>query len=136
MPSSNIWQYKFTFSSVITGEVTALNDLWIVGDQFLQRNYHMFPSMRDEARISRQPIPYCFEYFNVSSLYAKPQSLVKDMLAKFQGALVSGLNNTSKLPRILVVVPDEDILKFVNFATLGTRFVLGAAISWIVTQFN
>ena len=35
-----------------------------------------------------------------------------------------------------MVVPDKDIINFVNFSASGTRFVLGGAISWLITNIN
>ena len=124
------------FSSVFTGDITALNDLWLVGDAFLQNNYYIFPGIRDKARSSRQPIPYIFEYYNVKCFYMATDVLITDVLVKLVNSLILALNDTLKLPRIILVVPDTDIIDFVNFSASGTRFVFSAAITWIVTQMD
>ena len=121
---------------MFAGEIKVLNDLWIIGNSFMHKNYFAYPSLKDEVKLSRQPLPYAFEYYNVSAYYATPDALIKDVLARFYNALVSALNGSLKLPRILLVVPNEDRIKFVNFSLSGTCFVFSGVISWIVTNMN
>ena len=98
------------------------------------KNYHIFPELKREAVHNRQKVPYIYEYYNVSCFTSAPDALVLDILARFVNCLIKALNDMSKLPRFIVVVPETDILQFVNFSQQGTRYVCREAISWIVAQ--
>ena len=119
---------------MLVAEVTAVNDLWIIGDKFVNDNYHALSKMKTEANIARRPGPYIFDYFHVSCFTPNPQSLVKDVLARFVNCLIKALNDATKLPRIIIIIPDDDILCFINFVTYGIKQVCRSAISYVSTQ--
>ena len=115
------------------GEIKALNDFWIIGDDFVMQNYHHFQDIRRAAQVDRQPIPYIYEYY-VLCFTTAPDALVTDILTQFVNALVFALNDTLKLPCIILVIPGKDIIKYVDFDESGTRFMHGGALAWIITQ--
>ena len=118
------------------GEVVAHNDLWLIGDDFMGQTYYMLDKLKRDAVTSRSPIPYIFEYYNVKAFYVAEDHLIKDVLARFVNALILALNDISKISRLVIVIPDEDIIQHVDFTASGTRFVLGAAITWVVSQMS
>ena len=111
-----------------------MNDLWIIGDAFLNRNYHTLSEIKREAERARKQIPYIFDYYNIQCFTPNPKSLVSEVLAKFVNCLVKALNQTLKLPKLVVVIPDDDILRYVFEDTEECKRLTKTAIRWVVNQ--
>ena len=111
-----------------------MNDLWIIGERFVEEIYNTFTGMKIEAQSSRMPIPYTFDNYNVSCHFASSTSLITDVLARYVNAVITALNETNKLPRVIIFIPDMDLIDFIDFNDAGTRFVFGEAINWIISQ--
>ena len=46
------------------------------------------------------------------------------------------LNETKKLPRILLVIPDCDLLEYINFCDSGKSHVIGANLEWLINNID
>ena len=94
---------------IIAGEVKALNNIWLVGDDFLAEIYHILPGIRAEAKANKKDVPYIYEYYNITCITSSPSSSIKTPLVRMTNALIKGLNDFIKLPKYIVVIPDNDI---------------------------
>ena len=113
----------------------ALNNLWLIGHQFLNQIYHELPSIRHKAQTARQQVPYVYDFYNVSCFTPNLNSLVTDVLAKFVNCLVKALNDTVQLPRIILIIPDGDILRFIMRKDEDSAHILTmTALSLIINQ--
>ena len=134
--------------------VTAFKDLWIIGDDFVNKIYHSLPSMNAKAheqiRAAEQKAkrnmemeklpqhsvktPYVYNYFNIRCFTSKPASTNASIPARLVNCLIKTTNEIEKLPRIIVVVPDWDILKFINHTSYGVVEITDKIVRWIVTN--
>ena len=122
--------------------MTVLNDLWIIGDVFVNKNYYMLPQMKNEARHHRRQSLYIYDYFNVFFYAPNPLPHVNNALARVVNSYIKALNDAVKLPRI-VLVPDSDILRFArrqaedmaNNANNANMFIEGA-LKWVMNQLS
>ena len=57
-------------------------------------------------------------------------------MARLVNALIKALNNKDLkvLPRMIVIIPDEDLIKSINYFELGISNILESAIKWVVTN--
>ena len=117
-----------------TGQIQALNDVWIIGDSFVNEVYHVFQKMRDDARMDRRPLPYMYQQYNVACYTPNPKSVLKDVLARLVNCFIKALNNAKKLPRLVLVIPKDNRLKFINNNNFGVKMLSNRAISWVMTQ--
>ena len=65
--------------------------------------------------------------------------MIKNVLARIFNSLVEGLNRNKgndPLPRLLVVIPDADILKFINHYTYGVSAITGRCLNWLITNMD
>ena len=116
----------------------ALNDLWFVGDAFINKNYYMLPKLKHKAVSARRKPPYIFDQFNISCFSPNQQSLV-NVLARMVNCVIKALNDALKLPWMIIFVPDADILAFIKKSvdpdnTENIDIFLDAAMLWIVNQ--
>ena len=114
--------------------MSAANDLWFVGDTFLAEIYHALSNLKHKAVTGKKQLPYICEYYNISSYMAPPNAVNKEVLSRFVNALVKALNESLKMPRLIIVVPDHDILKFVDYNSFGVKEIIRGAINWIINQ--
>ena len=81
--------------------MVAINDLWIIGDTFIIKNYFMLPKMKIEAVNDRRPLPYIYDFFNISCLSPNPLSLTNNVIARMVNCLIKALNDAMKVARLI-----------------------------------
>ena len=110
--------------------------MWIVGDEFLHDIYHALQKLKTEAIIAKHHLPYVYDYYNITFFTPSPKSLLKNTLARVVNAVTKALNDTLKLPRIILVIVDHDILKFVDTNEYGIRHIVSECLNWCITRIN
>ena len=119
---------------MFTGQIKAFHDVWFIGDDFLTEIYHTFLRMRDEAVKSQCRPPYVFEQYNVACFTPNPQTLLKDVLARLINCLIKALNDAVKLPRLIVIIPEEDLLQFISAPGYSVKKLSHEALTWLFNQ--
>ena len=94
----------------------------------------MLNKIKTEAKIKKKQLPYIYEYFNISCFTPNPQSFMKNVLTKLVNCVIKALNDTNKLPRIILIVPDSDLLRYIDYDDHGIKEVTKGAVEWITTQ--
>ena len=87
-----------------------------------------------EAKFEKTDNLYIHEQYNVTTFTPNPNSLLRDVMAKMVNVLIKALNDTLKLPRLIVVIPDCNILEFVKKDDEGIKIVSSGAVNWIIKQ--
>ena len=92
--------------------------------------------MDQQAKLLKKRRPYLFEYYNVRCYSSNPLSEVRSGMARLVNALIKVLNNKDLkvLPRMIVIIPDEDLIKSINYFEFGISKILESAIKWVVTN--
>ena len=106
--------------------------LWFLGDNFLAKSFRNHFKRKDDdfyVKTHYDFSPYCNSKF---------ASANQNMLARIQNALAAALNapQNTRLPQYIIVVLDDDLISFLDFAGSGTATLLGSWIQWLVEQFN
>ena len=117
--------------------MSAINDVWFIGDRFLNDIYHTFPGMRNHAKLAKEPLPYLYDYFNISVFTTNPESMLKDVLARLVNCVVKALNDNNKLPRFIVVIPNDNNLQHIKsiFQCEGDiKNRAEIALNWVMTR--
>ena len=83
---------------------------------------------------AKQKIPYLFDQYNVHCFTPSPQSLLRDVLVQMINCLIKALNDTLKLPRLIVVIPEEDLLKFIMKPSVSVSKMSAEAFTWLMNQ--
>ena len=61
-------------SILFAGEVKALKDVWLIGDDFVNEHFHILPEMKNKAAISKWEIPYLYQQNNIKCFASNPLS--------------------------------------------------------------
>ena len=86
--------------------------------------------------MSKTQVPYVYDYYNISCFTTNPKSLLKNTLARVVNALTKALNDALQLPRIVLVIVENDILKFVDKNEFGVRTIVTDCLRWVINQIS
>ena len=115
-----------------------MNNLWLIGDIFLNEIFHALPQIKNEARSAKSgEIPYIYDYYNISCFTPNPQTLVKNVLARMVNCFIKALNDTVVLPRMVIFLPDWDLIRFMKKGVTDEEEVqekMRKGTKWVVTQ--
>ena len=92
--------------------------------------------MHESAQKKNQKDMFIYEQFNVKCFTLNPLSALHNVPARIVNAFIKALNECNKLPEFVIVIPDWNLPKFVNFFGDEAKLVLYEVMSWIVTSFN
>ena len=121
----------------ISGTVAALRDLWIIGDKFLFDIFPTLPELKSQAVDTGNEVKaklYFYEYFNVFCFTANPLSINNSPLARIYNSLLKGLNESVKLPRVVMFVLDGDLIESIDYHTSGKSHVIDSSWQWLVSN--
>ena len=96
--------------------------------------YPILAELKNKAKIDKRSPPYLYDYYNVKCFTTNPLLVMTDTLVRLVNCVIKGLNETAKLPRFIVVIPDQDIVKYVDCSGKSATIMLGAAIHWLITE--
>ena len=101
----------------------------------MEKTYNAFQEMKIVAIDKQHPMPYLYNYYNVSFHNEMKFLAGRNALANIRNSLVSALNEKkNKLPRFIVIIPDDDILKFINYYAFGISTIMGKCLNWLITE--
>ena len=90
-----------------------------------------------DAKRDNHEVPYVFDYYNVKPFTTHPDKVEKSEVptpARIVNSLVKALNESPKIPRFIVVVPDWDILKYINHFTYGVEKLSRRNLRWMINN--
>ena len=102
----------------------AYETVWFVGDQFLTRSYQPYFGAKENT--------YVNEHFE-SLVYMNNKFACNDrsVLSRLRNCIVYGINHNYLLPKAIIIVADNDILKAVQFEGFEISVLLGKIMEWI-----
>ena len=119
---------------IISGLVKVVKDCWMVGDAFLCDIFDTMQRMKEDAKDKVQLMPYIYDFYNLSFIMENPLSHVRNAMTHLVNALVKTLNEETSLPRFILVIPDWDILKYIDHFTFGISLIAGKCLNWIINN--
>ena len=119
------------FLQLLADNVRALADLWIVGDRFLADTIGKLYELRDKT--SNQEWLYLFRYFNI--LDNKPTLSITG-LNRWIFPVTDLLNKTMWLPKLLLIVPDQDFINNLTDEGMGAALVIGSSLHYVIKQID
>ena len=125
-----------SFSSIAGSKpVTAFKDLWIVGDSFVNDIYYVLPAINSKAKAEDIQGPFIYDQFNVRCFTSNPVN-TKPVMVKLVNCLIKALNELEKLPKIIAVIPDWDILKDIDYCSYGVVEMITKVLQWIIREMS
>ena len=106
----------------------------------MHSSYHSYSTLRQLAENSnpKRQRPYLLNYYRVSSHVMGTINGIKSPAARIQNCLAKQINDCKYMPRMIVILPDNDIIKHSNidFLDFGARKMCEAILPWLVNMNN
>ena len=120
----------------VTGYVRGAEKIWIIGDEFSRSSFEQYykgikSDLGDYAT-------FAFKNFEVREfLSSRRESHVRSVLTRIRNNLVHGFNDQVALPKLIVVVMDDDIIKNIYGNCLEEAILqIEPLINWLVREFE
>ena len=130
---------------IIAGIIPSQKHLWIIGDSFLSKIFHALPALNRQARIDDKKQLFMYQQFNVCCFTTNPTSRVKSTAVKIVNCLIKAMNDQVPkeleepdkiidkfLPRIIIVAPDWDVIRYVDHDDYGVDEIFGTIIKLMI----
>ena len=110
---------------------TGVEELWVLGDEFVARSGHVLETKDDSYATTN------FEVRAIgSSIITSNKPLIQDSLTRIRNTLVKGLRRYNTVPKIIVIVPEDDIIKAINRTNQYQDIFYSDAIEWLMSEFR
>ena len=120
---------------IISGYLAAQKDLWIIGDVFVNEMFHILQELKDNTGDNHNHVPYLYDYYNITHHTDDLLAVDKgNSLVRILNAIIEPLNTTAPMPRIMLVMPDFDILRQIKNFGFGVSQVIGTLLNWLINN--
>ena len=99
--------------SVISGKIPGYENIWFIGNSFMVRSFRQYFQDREQESYRG----YIKKHFQTSGYMSdKYISNNPNMTGRIQNCLVKVIHDQLLLPKMIVIVLDDDIIHFINHA--------------------
>ena len=121
---------------LLSDNVRAKEDIWFIRDTFLKDSIDALFALKKAAIVKKQPKPYIFQFYNISRHYVVMASAIKG-IARLLNPLIHGMNEESILPKMVVIVLDVDMLRYMqNNEGTTPVLVIGSSLHYAIKQID
>ena len=128
------------FYAFVSVNLTAVQEAWFVGDEFLRSVYHYYPALQRKLRRQEKQNDglFIFGYYNVSTYTMGESNGIRIAATRIQNSVVRLLNNCKSMPRFIFIIADNDIIKnnqtSINFFDWGARKACNEITKWLLDE--
>ena len=105
-----------------------------MGDSFINEIYKDLQNLKKTPSTKNKRQPYMYDQYNVKIFSAYPLSLTKNTVGRFINVFIKALSDAKKIPSIVLLFPDWDILQFLDFYQDGAHAMTSCILNWIVVS--
>ena len=108
-----------------------MEKIWVMGDDFRHKSFNKYYYLQagDEQ--------YMKEQFEVTGfMNDKSSSLDTNTLSRFRNNFVGAVTDQPVLPKFVVIVPDNDIIKYVWYRKDDVQDGYVRLLKWLMSQYN
>ena len=109
----------------------AIKDCWLVGDEFFGEIHHTLQELKSECSTT----PYLYEQYNVMPFYLSALS-PQPRVIRILNAFIDALNSTPKLPKYVLIIPDQDLMPGSKHLDYGVVHIMEQQLRWLFQQIN
>ena len=113
-----------------------LEKLWLIGDEFAFRTFHQY--FKEQKTSDHKPDMYTFMNYEVKEyLTTRRDALNRSVISRIWNSLVNAFNEHEQLPKVIVVVLDDDVVKYVKTTNPeATALVIDRITQWLIREFD
>ena len=93
--------------------------------------------MQTKARDKEMDVPYVYAYYNVMCYAEGPLEHNRSIISRMANTITRSLNEKDrKMPRLMLIIPDLDILKAINHFGFGVSHIIGRDLEWLMNAID
>ena len=127
-------QISNSMINLISDTVSAIYDVWFIGDKFLGDMFLALQSLRQQAKILKKLPPYLYQYYNVFRYHSARSSEMRHVIGRMINSFIVGLNTRERLLCYVVLVMDKDIIEDINLFGKEADDQIAMNIDWLLRQ--
>ena len=113
--------------------MAGVESIWFMGDDFVERSFETYFKRMDTS-IGK---PYTNINYEVSGYNNnKFTSINPSMLSRISNTIIKGLQEKIHMPKMIVVVLDDDLVKFVNYYNYRFSDAIGRLLNYLMIEFE
>ena len=75
-----------------------------------------------------------YQYYNVFCFTPNPKSVLRNVLARLVNCLIKALNNAKKMPRMIIIIPENDLVEYLSHKNFDMKVLANKALNWVMNQ--
>ena len=128
---------------IIAGNVPAYETIWIFGDRFvsesrntIRRLFNMGNPSNDLIHSANRYNSHIAEKYGVKIFTTTDQQLNRSALGRLCNNMATAINSNSPLPKYILVVIEDNLIRCVNYCKPGVSLIFGRIIQWLADQYH
>ena len=118
-------------------DIPAQKDAWLIGDELLKNCYQSLTAMKMQAKLTRKQQPYLTSQFNLSAHWiGYLSSGIHNPVRRISNSLINAMNNNNRMPRLIIYLPEPQLLAHVVYGKFGQSKLIGKVITPMITEIN
>ena len=127
------YNFKHNISNIVTDYIKGLESVWIVGDKFVFRTCEEYFKQRDHHNYNG----FAKENYEILSFASsKYASNNKSVIGRVRNELLSAMKQETYLPKLIVVILDDDVIRCLDVSNSSSYVVWKRAIHWLMNKFK
>ena len=110
----------------------AYDTVWFVGDQFFSETFTQY---FQNASSREDKTSYIRAYYDTIG-YCQVEGLNRNIFSRLRNAVVEGINKQVLLPKVILLVFENDILDYLDHYRPGVSTLIGQTIEWLANQLH
>ena len=119
-------------------EVRAYKKVWIIGDEFVAKSYGPYFQQCYGKDENDRP-GYIKTHYDTTGFCSGSLSVQmhhRNVIGRVHNNLIDAINSQVLLPKVIVVVIEDDLLNAVDHFKIGASDALGPCIEWMFKEFH
>ena len=94
--------------------------------------FYTLPARNTQNRLAKKKPLFLYDNFNIKCYSTHPLSTIQSAAARLVNSLVHGLNENKRLPRIILILPDWDIVQNIGEILFGIFDIFEQLMKWVI----
>ena len=126
-------EFSKLINILFSDNIRAYDKVWVIGDAFVARSFAQY--FQDAFGMDGKKVGYIRAHYDVTG-YCQDSGLNASIWSRLHNGLVEALNKQVLLPKAILLVLEDDIIRNVNFFQQGFSSLLGRLLEWLSNQIH
>ena len=113
--------------------------IWVIRDKFIAESANQYFKLACNTLMkgSTSTGTYCGDHFEIKLFHATSyNSYLRDFMARICNTFAEALNKEKELPRAIIIVLNDDMIKYINLNGYGISMAYGRLLHYVFSEFN